>query len=107
MLRRVNNLQTRLKIARKKAGLTQAEVAARVGITQPTYSELERGESLGSKHLPSIAKVLNVSVYWLELGKETDFNHPSGWDSVLQAISQASPETRDQALRILEALLNK
>lgn len=40
--------------ARKEAGLTQAEVAARMGVSQPVLARIE--SSLGShKHAPSLA----------------------------------------------------
>lgn len=40
--------------ARKEAGLTQAEIAARMGVSQPVLARIE--SSLGShKHAPSLA----------------------------------------------------
>lgn len=43
-----------LLAARKQAGLTQAEVAARMGVSQPVLARIE--SSLGShKHSPSLA----------------------------------------------------
>ena len=43
-----------LLLARKEAGLTQADVAARMGVSQPVLARIE--SSLGSrKHSPSLA----------------------------------------------------
>lgn len=53
-------LQRRLREARRAAGLTQAEVAKRAGISQPAYNGLERGTYSSSKHLIAIAAALNV-----------------------------------------------
>lgn len=59
----------RLKAARKHAGLTQAELAKRLGINQTSISDLERGKSASSSHTTSIAVECGVSPYWLESGK--------------------------------------
>lgn len=59
----------RIKAARKDADLSQKELAAKVGIKQPTLSELERGESSSSARLPAIAAALGVSALWLQTGK--------------------------------------
>ena len=56
----------RVNLARKKAGLTQKELADAVGIRQSTLSELERGESRSTTHLASIARACGVSVQYLE-----------------------------------------
>lgn len=58
----------RVREARKKAGLTQKELADKIGVTQPTLSELERGESASSTHLISIAKECGVAAEWLQTG---------------------------------------
>lgn len=63
-------LKDRLKLARKKAGKTQKDVAEHVGITQPTLSQLESGLLNSSTYLPSIARFLNVDAYWLQTGIE-------------------------------------
>ena len=60
-------LKDRLKQARKTAK-NHKKVAAAVGITQPTLSQLESGLVNSSTYLPSIAKYLNVDAYWLQTG---------------------------------------
>ena len=64
-----STLQHRLKFARKRAKKSQAAVAEAVGISQPTYSDLERGESQGTTLLPQIAFFLGVNAYWLATGR--------------------------------------
>jgi transcriptional regulator with XRE-family HTH domain len=51
-------VSTRLKQAREEAGLTQEELATRLGITQVGYSGLERGRTLVS--LETLAEVCRV-----------------------------------------------
>ncbi|MBR7679994.1 helix-turn-helix domain-containing protein [Acinetobacter nosocomialis] len=62
-------LKDRLKEARKKAGKSQKDVVAAVGITQSALSQLETGLVNSSSHLPSIAKFLGVDAYWLQTGE--------------------------------------
>jgi len=59
----------RVREARKDAGLTQQQLAAKVGIKQSTLSELENGESAGTGYVASMAAALGVSPLWLETGK--------------------------------------
>ena len=56
----------RLKDLRKQAGLTQVDVAERLGISQPAYASWERGTKKPTQeNLVKIAQVLNVSVDYL------------------------------------------
>lgn len=59
----------RVKRARKHAGLNQRDLAKAIGITQPSLSELERGESRSSAYLIQIASVCGVDASWLATGK--------------------------------------
>ena len=59
----------RVKRARKHAGLNQRDLAKAIGITQPSLSELERGESRSSAYLIQIASVCGVDANWLATGK--------------------------------------
>jgi transcriptional regulator with XRE-family HTH domain len=63
----------RLRIARKRKGLTQAALAELVGITQPTVHHLEdpKKDASGSEFTPRFARVLGVSADWLadEIGE--------------------------------------
>lgn len=58
-----NKIGKNLKKARKNLGLTQVEVAEKVGITSTYYSMIERGEveNPGSKKMLKIAKVLHLT----------------------------------------------
>lgn len=62
-------LKDRLKLARKNAKKSQADVANAIKITQSAYSQLETGRVDSSSHLPSIAKFLGVDAYWLQTGE--------------------------------------
>ena len=75
------NYSTRIKAARKHAGLTQAELASRAGVTQTSISDLERGKSASSSFTATLAKVCRVSALWLETGEGKmvpDMRNPDG-----------------------------
>lgn len=56
----------RLKDLRKQAGLTQVNVAERLGVSQPAYASWERGIKKPTQDkLVKIAQILNVSVDYL------------------------------------------
>lgn len=61
------------RLAAKK--MSQAELARQVGLDQSTINSLVRGHSRSSAHLHKIARVLDVSVEYLE--QETDDPSPN------------------------------
>lgn len=63
-------LKDRLKVARKKAGLTQSQVVQDIqGLSQPAYSELERGLSKSTTKIIELANLFEVNPIWLSSGK--------------------------------------
>lgn len=66
-IKSVMTLSERLKTAREYAGLTQKELADRVGINQAVISNIERGTAGSSKKLPAIARACGVRSDWLTL----------------------------------------
>lgn len=62
----------RLRIARKKAGFTQDDVALRLGITKSSYSRYESGRrEISPLMMYQLANLLNVSAEYL-LGTESE-----------------------------------
>ncbi|HEX8894426.1 MAG TPA: helix-turn-helix transcriptional regulator [Terriglobales bacterium] len=61
-------MSERIRQVRAELKLSQEALALRAGVTQGTISQLEKNPNQSSKHLPSIARALNVSVDWLENG---------------------------------------
>ena len=58
----------RMQTARKRVGLTQGEVAQRLGLTQATVSRLEiDGER--SAYVADFARLYGVDCYWLHSGE--------------------------------------
>lgn len=62
----MSNLAQRLKSARNQAGLTQAELGKKIGVSQNTIQKVESGGE--TKYINQLAKALGVNVDWLEFG---------------------------------------
>lgn len=68
-----SSLADRIKLARKKAGLTQVNLAGKLGIAYPTLNKYERGHRIPDASLLNrMANVLGCSPGWLLSGKDTD-----------------------------------
>ena len=68
-LRTAEQLSALLQAFRKESGLTQSEVALRLGVTQQTYSTLER--NAGSVGVARLLKLLGILGVELVLSKAT------------------------------------
>ena len=56
----------RLRLAREQAGLSQGQVAVKLGLHRPTVSEIEAGRRrVAADELAIFAKLYKVSVSWL------------------------------------------
>lgn len=82
-VRTPDHLPTLLQAFRKEAGLTQREVALRLGVTQQTYSAMERNaEKIGAARL---LKMLNI------LGVELVLQKPASDPATLRRIAAHNP----------------
>lgn len=64
-------LGDRLKLAMRNAGVTQSELAEKLGITQQAVQMACSGKSKRSKHLERMAEILGVSASWLAFGADS------------------------------------
>ena len=64
------DLAQRIKAARDAAGLSQSEVARRLGLRPSAVNHMESGrtKSLKAETILTLAQCLSVSAYWLETG---------------------------------------
>ncbi len=79
------NLSERIKLARKKAGLTQSGLAESVGIAQTAISQLESGKTLRSSYLIQIAQACGVNSAWLASG-EGEMHSPEDFSTSLSGL---------------------
>ena len=55
----MKTLAERLKIGREKAGMSQAQLAEKIGLSQQSVAKIENGETLQPRKIKEIAKVLD------------------------------------------------
>ncbi|MCO8162009.1 XRE family transcriptional regulator [Pseudomonas sp. 21LCFQ010] len=90
------DFKDRLKAARQHANLTQGQLAERIGITQTSISDLERGKSKGTAFNARIAEVCRVSALWLESGSGE--MHPDTGMANVVPMQQPHREAREYPL---------
>jgi transcriptional regulator with XRE-family HTH domain len=59
----------RVREAREAIKMSQGKLGQAVGMSQPSISDLEKGESATTSFTASIAAALGVSALWLETGR--------------------------------------
>ena len=93
---------SRLREARTLAGLSQAQVAQKLGLHRPTVSEIEAGRrSVNTEELRQFADLYDVSTAWL-MGEEQD-SQPGGKELALAAreLGKIKEEDLDRLLRVI------
>ncbi len=85
----------RVRTAREAAGLTQREVAARLGIAEKTYAFYERSREPKPARLRAIADVINVDYSLLAAGlhEQRDIIEPGRVEDMIE-------ELRDEIRRL-------
>ncbi|KEY58470.1 helix-turn-helix transcriptional regulator [Serratia sp. DD3] len=66
----MNSLAERLKVAREKCGLSQLQLAEKVGLTQQSIGKIESGVTVQPRKLKQLALALGVSANWLQFGAD-------------------------------------
>ena len=97
----------RLRAARKAAGLTQHELAARSGFSQSSLSGLETGSTgISLEGVQTLAKALNVSVKYLLGGWEATWGREQNPVEAIRTDAQMPAGLRDLATspRLVEEL---
>ena len=71
----MKNMGERLKLIRKSLGLTQEQLAQRLGVGKTALSMIETGKArLSTRNRNILIQDLNVNPSWLETGKGEIFN---------------------------------
>ena len=101
----------RLFVARQTLGLSQAEVAARLGITQAGYAAWERDSvALRPDQVEKLTEILNISVDEL-FGKEKNGRRNGGpvgkARRLFEAVSKLPRSQQQHVLTVLEAFVEK
>jgi len=96
-VRKTGSLGRRLRDARTRAGLTQVELAAAIGVTQSMISDIERGDTddiMGS-NLIRAADALRVSPRWLMIGEDEGALPGAGHKSLAASVAGADAIYRE------------
>ncbi|AKM04001.1 MULTISPECIES: helix-turn-helix domain-containing protein [Burkholderia cepacia complex] len=84
---------------RKSAGLTQAQLAARLGVTQQSYAQLEANPSAVSiERLFKVLNTLGVRMT-LDLGVQDELGEPADAEAEAGASTDARPAARKPAAK--------
>lgn len=97
------DIMNNFKQARKRAKLTQSDVAKRLNVDQSTYSYWEAGKrNIDANTLAKLAELYGVSTDYL-LGRTDEKKPPESEDDGRQALANASDETK-LALELMNRL---
>ena len=95
----------KLYYLRKRAGLTQAEVAEAADLSDRTYAEIERGTvNMRVGTLLKICKALDISPD--DILTEDDPALSSGLNNIMEMLDSCSPRQRQTAMDILSVYLD-
>jgi len=117
----MNSLSDRIRLARRRRGLSQAALAARVGVTGSAVGHWERrsGSDPSLKSIRAISIVLEVPLEWLSTGRgqmqiesagapEVDSIYIESEEKQLVSLYRLLPSrSRDIVLQILETLCQR
>jgi transcriptional regulator with XRE-family HTH domain len=99
-------LARRLRSARDASGLTQAQVAKKLGLHRPSIAEIEAGRrNVAGHELKLMADLYAVSVNWLTATEEAELDVPAD-HLVLAAreLSKLKDEDIDRLVKLLHFL---
>ena len=98
-------IASRLRLARENAGLTQGQVAKKVGWHRPTLSEVEAGRRrVSADEVANLAHLYGVSINWL-LGEEQEADSTSDRASLAaRELGKLTEEDLDRLLELIQSL---
>jgi transcriptional regulator with XRE-family HTH domain len=97
---------SRLREARKMAGLSQGQVAKLFGVHRPTISEIEAGNRrVSAEELSRFAEMYDVTVSWLlaETKEQLETDDPR-LQLAARELSKLKPDDLDRLLRLLASM---
>lgn len=97
---------SRLREARKMAGLSQGQVAKLLGLHRPTISEIEAGNRrVSAEELSRFAEMYDVTFSWLlaETAEQLEADDPR-LQLAARELSKLKPDDLDRLLRLLASM---
>jgi transcriptional regulator with XRE-family HTH domain len=98
-------LAERLRMAREMAGLSQGQVAKKLGLHRPSVSEMEAGRRrVSAEELAELAELYAVDLSWLAGGETVPDEHQARVELAARELSKLREEDLDRVLKVLSAL---
>lgn len=98
-------LAERIRTAREMAGLSQGQVAKKLGLHRPSVSEMEAGRRrVSAEELSELADLYAVDLSWLADGETVPDEHRSRVELAARELSKLREEDLDRVLKMLSAL---
>ena len=99
-----DKIGNKLLIIRKKAGMTQSEVAEIAGLSDRTYADIERGSvNMRIETILRICKALNITPD--EILTEENLSLTEEQSELLEQLNACTPKEKETALRLLSVYL--
>ena len=90
---------------RKKAGLTQSEVAEKANLSDRTYADIERGTvNMRIETVLKICEALHITPDMVLTTEDPDITAKQ--DEILNRLEQCTPSQKGTALKLLTVYLN-
>lgn len=95
-------LHERLREARALAGLSQGQVAKKLGMHRPTISEIEAGRrKVSAAEIRSFSELYGVANEWLLTGRTSSSSYDQKVKAAAREFSRMSEEDIDRLLKII------
>ena len=102
----MNSVGVKIKKHREERGLTQDYIANEMGITQSTYSRLEKDDkTLSVSRLVEIAKILDVSISVLFGEKASNIIHENNGDNAQSNIGTIVLQDKEYIASLKEEII--
>lgn len=93
----------RLRAAREQAGLSQGQIAAKLGMKRPTISEIEAGRRrVSAEEIARFSNLYDVAVQWLVSG-EANATDPAV-ELAARELAKLKSEDLESVLRLLQTI---
>ncbi|KOP24976.1 XRE family transcriptional regulator [Hapalosiphon sp. MRB220] len=99
-------IASRIREARKMAGLSQTQVAKMLSLHRPSISEIEAGNrSVSAEEIAQLAEIFDVSASWLLGENATEVNvHDNKLQLAARELQKLKPEDLDRLLTLLASM---
>ena|SRR3990170_1785176 len=99
------SVSERLREAREAAGLSQGQVAKRLGLHRPTISEIEAGRrKVSASEIEKFSSIYGVTVVWIVSGSASDDPADTKLLMAARELSKMSESDLDRLMSLLRML---